>query len=688
MKHLLTILALAATTGAYAQSISSDDARQRAAQFFTAKSAAAGPHRTPAKIDPVLAYTAQTTGTPSFYVFNRAVDADGFVIINALDTTDQPILGYSDSSSFDPDNLPDNFRWWLQQYEVNGVCKAPARAARHNIDPIVKTKWGQNTPFNNTVTSETGYNLVTGCTATAMAQLMKHHEFPTRGKGTKTYVSNCTVNKNHIDLPISVDFSQTLYDWNNMLDVYGNDYSQDQGNAVAWLMYHAGVAEGTNYGDTESSADDRHSATAMIEHFDYDPGMLRAERIFVSDEEWNEILYTELASGRPIMYSGTTYYNEGHCFICDGYKDGLYHFNWGWNGTSDGYYAITGYNALRPGSQGTGGAASGQGFVYAQSINYNIKPRTQDDPAVLLAHFASYDRGGHAISYQPYRIKTASSSSLSYAVSVDCAAGDENISIYCVPYNYGVQTTTAILGVQLVSSSTGEEYVFEGGNITLPPGGYPENYSVITFNTKNLTHDGEYKVYPVYRDYYNSSIPWKKLSSIDGMPEVTLTISNTDTRPTYVPELLTVTKVTPLGNPYVFSTPDDFKLKITVNNNSGKSLTQSFVCPRITCDGGSAYSKGRGWNNIPVGFTGDLEIDMYDSAYSFTPGKVYTIEFYKSTSFNDPTNEPLPGVSSFSFLYASPEPTAKEVTSAVRELKGGRGSIKMIEALVNKILGK
>lgn len=683
MKALLSLLAFTALPLA-AQSISSDDAREVARQFFAARPTQGGQHA-PAKADPVLAYTATTAGTADFYVFNRAAESGqalGFVIVNAADGAETPILGYSETSTFDYEAAPSNLRWWLSQYQQNGVARVPAKAGatRHDVGPLVTTKWGQDAPYNTALPDMNGYKrLVTGCTATAMTQVMKYYKYPTTGKGQHSYQQTW-------EAPIgtktfSADFEHTTYDWANMLDDYSHgSYTAAQADAVATLMYHAGVAEDSKYGQNETGADDRHSGMALIDHFRYSPAMLRGERAYFSDEEWDNTIYNELAANRPVLYAGSTKSNEGHAFVCDGYRasDGFFHMNWGWDGISDGYFALVGPNALNPATQGTGGAASGQGFTESQSINYNILPTEQGTATIQLANLAS------GRTFSPYKIEKGNGGS-AYSASVDCAVSDETMRLSFVAYNCGLREATVLLGAKIHNTATGEETIMSGEKIALNASHYSSAH--VTFNTKDIAADGTYEVIPVYRDYYDSSAPWQAMLTVANQQKVTLTVTGTASRPTYVPQALTVTEVVHQGDPYVFTCPDDFKITVKVENNTGASLSAGWVCPRITHDGGW-YSKGSGWNGIlPAGFTSELNFNLYNSDASFTPGHVYKVEFYKDTS-NSPDNELLPGISSFTFIYASPEPTVGEMTGVIREARGGRATVPMIERMAEKVLKK
>lgn len=670
MKHLLSLLALAAATGAYAQGISTDDARQRATEFFTQQSAAAGPHRAPAKIDPVLAYTIEGDGSPCLYVFNRAADADGFVIINADAAAEVPILGYSESTAFDSENLPDNFRWWLEQYKENGVSKAPAKATgeRHDVEPIIKTTWDQTAPFNKYVPHGKFVPFVTGCTSTAMAQIMKHHEWPKQGTGSNRY----TVLYNETTpIEFSADFN-TTYDWANMIDDYTGSYSEAQADAVAKLMYHAGVAEKTIFGSS-SSADDRHSAQALIRNFGYDPSMKRAERQYFTDGEWENIVYNELAEGRPLMYSGqngTSSKSVGHAFVCDGYQasTNAYHINWGWSGYCDGYFLLTGTGALKPSGTGTGGGAAGSSYTYSQSINYNIRPNEGGEAPVQMA------------SYNTYYLAASSGGYTSY--TVDCANGDESMYLYIDPYNFGISKVSAMLGIRFRHKTTGEEVIVPYRSCELNGGGYIKGYMQAPFYTGVFTQDGAYDVTPVYRNNYDANDEWHTLiSALDGsQPAITLQILNTANRPAVadVPHL-TITSVE-VCNGGVYDGSTNIA-NINYVNESGETVEPAYIYFRFRAD-----------SNDQTGYFG---YDSMDNGQSYTKnfkltvnslctvGHVYTVELFTDKNYTKPFNIP-----SFSFLYASPNPTAQEVVSGVRELKGGRGNVQMIEALVNKILGK
>lgn len=689
MKHLLSLLALAAASGAYAQGLSSDDARQRAAEFFTQQSAAAGPHRAPAKIDPVLAYTIEGDGSPCLYVFNRAADADGFVIINADAAAEVPILGYSESTAFDSENLPDNFRWWLEQYKENGVSKAPAKVNRSNIATLLKTQWNQQEPYNLAIPqlSPTSVRFPTGCTATAMAQVMKFYNYPTHGTGSKEYKIATWIlqNGDRVTPTFQADFANTTYDWANMINDYKQGYTSAQANAVATLMYHAGVAEHATYGKKATSADDRQSAIALINHFNYDKSMLRGERGYFTDEEWEEVVYSELAANRPVLYAGSTVQEEGHSFVCDGYKDGLFHINWGWGGLSDGYYALTGSEALTPSHQGTGGADSGGGFSCYQSINYNIQP----DHAGSFANQIAL-KNEFRIGYEKLVTDKVSSATIDRSVS----KADKTFYYRVSPYNYGFDDVQLRYGIVLRHKTTGTTYGSSEFGFTLSPSKNAEAYYPVSqtddtpqryasFSTSIAKADGVYEVLPAYTTDNGSTWQLMKLMPGTEIPEIT--IKNTpDVNPDEIvlTDELCFRDCPTVGQDNVVYSPSDLSINATLTNRSAEIVQRLTVL--IDCDNGP-FQVNYGFGTLKPGFNTSVTFDAtVKGQLHFTPGKVYTYQFFLDEKLEQPMNVP-----SLSFYYATtPTPNATEVTKLIDKAKSGKGNVGLIHSLVNKILQK
>ena len=318
------------------------------------------------------------TGFNNFYIFS---DDNSFVIV-AADDRATPILGYSNEFPFVVENMPSNINDWLLslneeiQYAIDNDIPAsddirydwdclkrgvkPAPKNRESLEPIVATHWDQGAPYNNMCPGGS----VTGCVATAMAQLMKYWEWPRQGEGSHSYYEDNYGN-------LYVNFANTIYDWDNMVDMPTTSSPQAQQDAVATLMYHCGVSVDMDYSPQSSGAVTAYVADALVDYFDYNSNLSIEYREDYSSSQWKNLLKSELNAGRALIYRGRST-NSGHCFICDGYDNSdNFHFNWGWSGYCDGYYAI---GALNPGQGGTG---SGQGTYNLDNfIIKNVQPNT------------------------------------------------------------------------------------------------------------------------------------------------------------------------------------------------------------------------------------------------------------------------------------------------------------------------
>lgn len=297
---------------------------------------------------------------PLFHIFTIN-EEKGFIIVSA-DERATEILAYSDKNHFDAGQLPPAMKYWLSVYEEElklirksdlPVAKANQQSAVQAVAPLLGAiKWNQGNPYNLLcpLIPSTTNRTVTGCVATGMAQVMRYHRWPAQGTGSKSYTTTT------LKIPLTVDFSQTTYDWDNMTSSYGSANTEAQKTAVATLMYHAGVAVEMDY-NTESSATFLNMARALHNHFGYDRDLQLKHRDFFTRDQWLNYLFTELYASRPVLYGGTGSNNSGHLWVCDGVdQNGYFHFNWGWGGLSDGYFLVT---ALNPSALGTGGGVGG-----------------------------------------------------------------------------------------------------------------------------------------------------------------------------------------------------------------------------------------------------------------------------------------------------------------------------------------
>lgn len=576
--------AMALTSGfAQAQSLDTDAALDLARQFFASHNSGAS-HRAPAQVAPVLSYTATTEGMPDFYVFNRGADAQGFVIINADGADDEAILGYSDSGSFDYDTAPDALRWWLGEYQRNGVAKVQAKAAagRNDVAPLLTTQWGQNEPYNLAIPrlTERSKRFYTGCTATAMAQVMKYYSYPTTGRGAASYQTYTWTTQGNVDVTptFEADFEHTTYDWDSMQDAYARNDQSAAAQAVATLMYHAGVAEHADFGQNETSADDRNSAIALINNFRYSPSMLRGDRAYFTDEAWDNTIYQELAAHRPVIYSGTTTEDEGHTFVCDGYQasTGLFHMNWGWEGLSDGYFALTGDVALNPNEQGAGGAISGKGFTESQTINYNILPSEAGEAPVQACVFDHFTVGTDRLVNSTFGSRIINRTT----------GGDIPVYYRLVSYNNGFSSISIQSGVILRHQATGltfPQFAFENV-MTLGPSQIHEFYHSVSeeddtplefahFDTSKMPYSGTYDVVPAYT--VDNGVTWHPMQTLasDVLPTITI-VGGASAEPVELPFTLSASQVE-IGKTIAITPHTDYTGEVTYASSDPTIATVS-----------------------------------------------------------------------------------------------------------------
>ena len=354
------------TSSVDARTVSVEEAKAKAQRFYANAKDPVLRARGLSAPEFKLAYEARTANKSAscFYVLNQT-PSQGFIIISADDRLPE-VLGYSDSGDFDIDQIPDNMKWWLSEYErqIEQVLSSTdadiAESTEHRegwtpIEPLVKTTWDQGGPYNNLCPTIDGQRCVTGCVATAMAQIMNYHQWPATGRGSHSYEWNGQT--------LSMDFSTVTFDWANMQDSYwGTEDSSEAQNAVATLMLACGISinmEYGIYGVDGSGAYPYDVYKALFDYFDYDADYLERDGVELSD--WENLIYNELVSQRPVLYTGYSSGSSGmigHAFVCDGYStDGLFHINWGW-GIGDGYFLLNGLS----------------GFTYYQEIVYGISP--------------------------------------------------------------------------------------------------------------------------------------------------------------------------------------------------------------------------------------------------------------------------------------------------------------------------
>lgn len=383
-----------------------------------------------------LSYTESIEEKNLVYVFNDS--KEGFIIVGGDDNM-SPILGYSDNGTFDYASAPPALKWWLEQYAKEASTllsqnitvlqdiepRAKKTSAQKEAIPyLIQTVWGQTYPFNLDCPEIGDDKCVTGCVATAMAQILKYHGYPTKGRYSNRYNWN--------GQELEFDYENTTFNFDEMKDSYYSLSSEEEMNAVANLMSACGIAVDMQYNLEGSSASDTYIAYALTHFFNYDTNTRYLKRDFFSDEDWEDLIYTELQQKRPVIYGGQAP-QGGHQFICDGYDgNGFFHINWGWAKLADGYYRLS---ALEPYIQGTGGFEGG--YNSDQAIVCGIQPELDGSPV----WYPIYSTG----SLKPTEISST-------AINLVIEAGGI--------YNYSQQPTEVELLLKLVSEE-GKEYISE-----------------------------------------------------------------------------------------------------------------------------------------------------------------------------------------------------------------------------------
>ena len=348
-KAFILFFVLLCSIGIYAHPIGVDRAKGLGLAFVNANLSQACQ-----LTDLQLVYTGTTSrGETSFYVFN--FKDTGFVILSADDCY-RPIVGYSDEGVFETENMSPELTYYLnsiaegrsqthrtaQSAEVamewdmlNESGQLPSRNRGKKATYLVETRWNQSDPYNYFcphASGGPGGKAYAGCVATAMSQVMRFWNHPIQGSGSHSY--------NYEGETLTANFGETTYDWDNMPLYINNSSPEEQINAVAYFMYHCGVAVDMMYSASGSGAYSEDVPDAVLMYFGYSNKARLRKRDNYSLEEWQAMLKDTFDQGWPVYYSGNSS-SAGHAFVCDGYDDNdLFHFNWGWGGSSDGWFVV------------------------------------------------------------------------------------------------------------------------------------------------------------------------------------------------------------------------------------------------------------------------------------------------------------------------------------------------------------
>ena len=369
----------------------------------------------------------------NFYIFN--LNPSGYIIVSAQKNI-IPIIAFSFEDSFDLNDLApqlyqiiDDYRENIYQTVSNNISNVSISELWvkylnndiqnrdfRNVSPLISANWNQGGQWNNQCPG----NALVGCVAVAMGQVMYYWKHPMQGTGYSQYFDQDYG-------PISVNFEDYTYNFDNMFDNQATEDSQ-------LLLYHAGVSVNMDYSESGSGAsvcwEGPSSEDALENHFNFISDAGCEAKLNYTDEEWSHLLKEQLDNGWPIIYRG---YGEndgpGHAWNIDGYEDDYFHCNWGWGGSSNGYFYFNNLNC------------SGFSFIESQAALINIFPQGIATPIALF----DYQMDNFTISFNDLSSQINENS----IVNWNWDFGDENFSNEVSPVHtfldYGIFEVSLII---------------------------------------------------------------------------------------------------------------------------------------------------------------------------------------------------------------------------------------------------
>ena len=319
-----------------------------------------------------LAHTqkfSQDASMADFYVFNVGND-EGFIIMSGDDRAESVLAQIEKGSYTDFTAAPANIKAWINHYveelewlnaHPDAVVDKPVALTVTAVSPLLTTKWDQSYPYYNQCPTSGSTHMLTGCIATALAQVMNYWEYPATLPALSAYTDD---NGNSISA-----LSSTSVNWDYMDDTYSYWGGTSSHNAeVAKLMRYCGQASHMAYSVNGSGAYVRyngHGQYYAAQTFGYE--VKYGLKTSYSETNWNTMMQSSLQSGRPILYSGVDPdESAGHAFVVDGINSSSkYHCNFGWSGSYDGYYALNSFTA------------QGSTFSSQQEMLYDMVPPSE-----------------------------------------------------------------------------------------------------------------------------------------------------------------------------------------------------------------------------------------------------------------------------------------------------------------------
>ncbi len=375
---ILAFVLLLGLGGVKANPIGLNVAQKAAENFYAGKNSGAVPTLT------LVNFVNDLSGTPLYFVFDVNTDK-GFVIV-AADDAAHPIIGYSNEGPFtSAAGTNNNVDYWLQE-RTNELIDIRTRAisatsdikdewtsystgklmgklthsiTSTSVSPLLKTYWNQS-PFYNEMCPG---GSVTGCVATAMAQIMRYWAYPSVGLSSSSYTDATSQGYQENYGVLAAYYDTSHYVYSAMPIRLGGDNAE-----VAKLMYDCGVSVEMDYSPSGSGANvmgyPPSAQNSYVQYFGYDGSTINGAMYkSYTEANWIALLENELNNARPMQFQGFDVSAGGHSWVCDGYDatDEM-HMNWGWGGLNNGYYLVT---TMNPGTLN---------FDKQVGVLYGIKP--------------------------------------------------------------------------------------------------------------------------------------------------------------------------------------------------------------------------------------------------------------------------------------------------------------------------
>lgn len=468
---LLTVAMMLFGFSARAGGINEEQAKAKAQSFLQSRRSAQGSKHLVRAATPPNLHSASIEEA-NLYVFNVG-EQGGFIIV-AGDDRARPILGYADSGSFDTKHLPDalNELLTLYAYQIERLGQTETKSdstmrARRtmqrtsnvmaDVNPLLSTTWNQVGPYNAYCPIQDEQTTLTGCVATAMAQIANYYKYPTsKVPSLESYISE--TNKINVSA-----WGATTFDWDNILDDYSGSYTSKQEEAIATLMRYCGQAAKMDYGFT-SGAYNGDALYAFKNNLGYNMYADFKSAANYSANGWENLIYNEVANGRPVFYSALNgdigCDVSGHAFVVDGYKSAgdYFHVNWGWGGYCDGYFNLF---ALDPDAPESPATTTGWHYQMLAIIGLspetiNVSKLTQDASGSYLITSADdwNELSAHLEDYSGGTFK------LTNDISVTTMVGTEDI-----PFHGTFDGQGHVLNVNIESNTWGAapfSYIYTG----------------------------------------------------------------------------------------------------------------------------------------------------------------------------------------------------------------------------------